>query len=270
MMIQASTLLRASLCTTLLILACSKPPETKPEVAPPPAATSSVTPGEMVQIPAGEFTLGSDVDQTGQKRLTPASPAHRVNLPAFWIDKYEVTNGEFLKFIMATGFRVEGDWRNYYQMGMEKVPVLNVTLGDASEYCSWVGRRLPTEQEWEKAARGPESWEFSWGATWQPGKANTAELATRQAAEVGKTSGDVSAYGVHDMFGNVMEWTNSQYKAYPNGPDSPDFHQRMYSVRGSAYNLRGAEGRLWWRSGFVAQGEFGIGFRCASDKAPAT
>jgi formylglycine-generating enzyme required for sulfatase activity len=259
---------KATLCMTVLLLACSKPPETAKEAPKTAEPTASVTPGEMVKIDAGDAVIGSDVDPTGGKRLGPYSPAHTVKVADFWMDKYEVTNGDFLRFVTANDYRPEGNWRKYYQFGNEKYPVTNVTLDDARVYCEWVRKRLPTEEEWEKAARGPKNWDYTWGESWQPGKANTSESGNKTMAPVGETAGDVSAYGVHDMYGNLQEWTDSRYKAYPGGPPNPDFQQGMYSVRGTSWNSNGSVFRLWWRSGFVPRSEFGIGFRCASSTEP--
>jgi formylglycine-generating enzyme required for sulfatase activity len=255
----------------MLFIGCSKKEAAKEETP----EKEKVVPGEMVKIPAGEFTLGSDVDPTGKKKPGPYSPAHKVDLPDYWIDKYEITNGEFLKFATESDYKVEGEWRAFYQMGKENIPVVNVTLNDAKAYAQWAGKRLPTEAEWEKAARGEKGLDYPWGNTWESGKANTYESGYRAPVEVGQMSGDVSAYGVHDMEGNAQEWTASEYKAYPGGPspNGADYRRGMYVVRGASSALYGndkkAPYKIWIRGAYLPKGQYGIGFRCVSDKEPA-
>ncbi len=255
----------------MLFIGCSKKETPKEEAQP---QIEKVVPGEMVKIPAGEFIMGSDVDPMGKKKPGTYSPAHKVNLPDYWIDKYEVTNGEFLKFTTQSDYKVEGDWRSVYRMGMEDYPVAKVTLDDAKAYAKWAGKRLPTEAEWEKAARGEKGLDYPWGNTWESGKANTYENALRERVEVGKMAGDVSPYGVHDTMGNVQEWTSSAYKAYPGGPNPkhPDFKRGYNVVRGASFNLWGNDKKnpfkIWNRGGYFPKYVGDIGFRCVSDTEP--
>ena len=254
----------------LFLHGCSSP-ETK---APPAPEPERVTPGEMVKIPAGEFTQGSDVATTGEKRSGPYAPARKVNLPDFWIDTYEVTNGEFMKFSAESDYKALGDWRPFAQLGTGDHPVVNVVLADAVAYCKWRGRRLPTEGEWEKAARGVDGRDYPWGAQWESGKANTYESGHKRPVEVGGMAGDISPFGVHDMFGNVQEWTASAYKAYPGGPRDEDYGLGMQVVRGGSSagygNARELPLKIWFRRAFPPESQFGTGFRCASDSAPGT
>jgi formylglycine-generating enzyme required for sulfatase activity len=246
---------------------CSKKEEAKPAEAP----KEKVVPGEMVKIPAGEFILGSDVDTLGKKKPGTYAPAHKVSLPDYWIDRYEVTNGEFLKFVTQSDYKPEGDWRSVYRIGIEDYPVAKVTVNDAEAYAKWAGKRLPTEAEWEKAARGDKALDYPWGNTWERGKANTYETGFRERVEVGKMEGDVSPYGVHDMLGNLQEWTASSYKAYPGGPNpnQPDYKRGYRIVRGVSFNLFGNDKqdpfKIWRRGGYFPKYVGDIGFRCASD-----
>ncbi|MBI4457150.1 MAG: SUMF1/EgtB/PvdO family nonheme iron enzyme [Acidobacteria bacterium] len=261
------------LFSVFLFLACSKQKEAPPaETTTQEAAELEVVPGEMVKIPGGEFIMGSDIDPKGGNKRGSYSPAHKVNLPDYWIDKYEVTNGQFLKFVTESDYKPEGDWRTIYRIGMENYPVANVTLSDAKAFCQWAGKRLPAEEEWEKAARGAQGQDYPWGNGWEAGRADTYEAGIRERVEVGKMVGDVSPLGVHDSMGNVQEWTASEYQAYPNGPKDPAYKTGRYAVRGASYALYGndkdAPFKIWVRSAFFPKSQFGIGFRCASDTEP--
>ncbi|MBI2822519.1 MAG: SUMF1/EgtB/PvdO family nonheme iron enzyme [Acidobacteria bacterium] len=259
-----------SLALFLVLLAgCSTADVSERAAEPEP---EQVVPGEMVKIPAGEFTMGSDIDPAGEKKPHLAFPAHQVNLPDFWIDRYEVTNGQFLKFVTESDYTPEGDWRSLYMLGMEDFPVVNVILDDAKAYCQWAGRRLPAEEEWEKAARGAASLDYPWGNSWESARANTSEAGFLRPVEVGKMARDASPYGVRDMMGNVQEWTSSELKPYPGGPRDDAFRRGLYGVRGSSSALRANDPhtpmKLWFRSGFVPRSQYGIGFRCASSTQP--
>ena len=219
-------------------------------------------PGDMVSVPAGEFTMGSD-KMPGSPPI--AAPAHTVSLPDFEIDVYEVTNGQFARFQLESDYEAEGDWRSSYTIGREDNPVANLTWGDAKEFCAWAGKRLPTEVEWEKAARGTEGLRFPWGDTFDWTKANTNEHGVRDVIEVGSLVSDKSPYGCYDMMGNVTEWTSDILEPYPDGKTEgiPFYNGRYVAVRGGSYALKGESMTLWTRAGYMAGSQFGIGFRCA-------
>jgi formylglycine-generating enzyme required for sulfatase activity len=147
----------------------SSPTDT-PLPSPSPAATTAETPTPaptapepptvteiMVEIPAGPFVMGQDNGDREDR------PAHEVDLPAYEIDKFEVTNADYAAFVEATGYESDGQkigkkyWLDSFKEGKESHPVVRVTWNDAVAYCEWVGKRLPTEAEWEKAARGTEA-----------------------------------------------------------------------------------------------------------------
>jgi formylglycine-generating enzyme required for sulfatase activity len=255
----------------LFLAACGKKEES-PESAETPSAqdtapipeTPAITPGEMVLIPAGEFILGDNT------KGSQANPQQKVNLPAFWIDKYEITNREFLDFSIKTGYQAEGasegkDWRTFFTTDKADFPVVYITWKDADSYCKASGKRLPTEPEWEKAARGTDGRIYAWGNEWKPGQTNTYET-DRAPAAIGKYSGDVSPYGVHDMVGNVMEWTSSWYLPYKgNSQEDPNFGQRFRVVRGASSRSYGDRYRLWMRSAYLPNSLYDFGFRCAKD-----
>jgi len=243
--------------------------ETAEEIeAVPEVAVPEVVPGEMVFIPAGEFIMGSDADKDNI-----AYPEHRVDLPAFWIDKYEVTNMEFLEFSVETGYMGEGakegqDWRLFATPDKIKNPVAYITWNDAVEYCKWRGKRLPTEEEWEKAARGPDGNAYPWGNEWEVNRSNTYESGMMSFMPAGQFD-DVSFYGVHDMLGNAQEWTGTWFNTYKGNPKrNPQAGKQLRVVRGLAYYHRGKPGNLTNRSAQPPMALYDIGCRCAKDATP--
>ena len=152
------------------------PPTPTPLPTNTPAPTVAAVAGEatatpapsvtnvMADIPAGPFTMGSDKDKPN------AAPPHQVDVPAFKMDKYDVVNVDFDTFVKATGYQSDAEknkasrtWRDEFGAGKENHPVVRVTYNDAVAYCKWLGKRLPTEVEWEKAARGPKSYAYPVG-----------------------------------------------------------------------------------------------------------
>jgi formylglycine-generating enzyme required for sulfatase activity len=190
----------------------------------------------MIEIPAGPFTMGSDTGESDE------APAHEVDLSAFEIDRFEVTNADFAQFVEATGYQTDAEkagssknWRDDAE-GKDNHPVVRVSWNDAVAYCEWLGKRLPTEAEWEKAARGTEGWMYPWGDEWDPSKANVKDTGLRGTAAVGSFGAGASPYGVEDMAGNVWEWTADWYEPYPGSTyDSEYFGQKFRVVRGGGW-----------------------------------
>ena len=279
-------LLPAALAAALLLTAsaCSKAPKGPAEQGPEvgtaqkipvrkPCTNRNLNLEEMVRIPAGKCMIGGPSED---KVTQFSSPAHSVTTKEFWIDKYEVTNKQFMEFCKQTGYRAKGNWMDYYQESNNPLmPVLGVSLSDATEYAKWAGKRLPSNDEWEKAASWDEkagkARRYPWGDTWELKKAHTQEDATESGGpvEVGLMEGDVSAYGVNDMLGNVFEWTVSRYDKYAGcKQNDPAFGGAYSTVKGASYAIPGA---IWWlaaRSPFETGNLQGQGFRCASDVAP--
>ena len=224
------------------------------------------SPGEMVLIPAGEFTMGSDLDRTPPLEF----PEHRVDLPSYYIDVYEVTHGEWIRFLTESDYDPTGDWRRFYSIGKEDFPVGSVTWDDSNAYCEAAGKRLPTEAEWEKAARGTDGLRFPWGEVWEP-KSNTDELGMHNNLEVGEMPEDKSPFGAYDMMGNAQEWTANELEPYPDNPGSRDesFRRNFMAVRGGSYAMRGRGMGLYTRSAYLRDAQYGIGFRCARDSGEA-
>ena len=165
----------------------------------------------LIYIPAGDFTMGSDDGGSDEK------PIHTVYLDAYYIDKYEVTVGQFKKFCNATGGSMPDQPSS--KQG-DNHPVVNVTWYDASAYAFWAGKRLPTEAEWEKAARGTDGRKYPWGNEWNGSYCNHGSDASpwtdasdgyEHTAPVGSFPQGASPYGVMDMAGNVWEWCQDWY-----------------------------------------------------------
>ncbi len=181
------------------------------------ASTSKeLIPSRMVKIPAGEFIMGTN------DWWPKSGPEHKVYLDSFYMDIYEVTNAEYKKFVDATGHRAPDHWKNNtYAPEKKNHPVTFVDWYDANDYCHWAGKRLPTEAEWEKAARGTDGRVFPWGNVFDSEKGNTPQHGKGGTMPVGSFPKGVSPYGVHDLAGNVWEWINDWYKAY-SGNKHPD------------------------------------------------
>lgn len=218
-------------------------------------------PGGMVTVTGGEFTMGFDKDP---HKLKLAKPAHTVDLPEFEIDVYEVTNGEFARFQIESDYSAEGTWRDFYTIGNEDFPVANVTWDDAKAYCEWAGKRLPTEAEWEKAARGTEELFYPWGPVFDLSKTNVFETGNRNTLEVGSKPDDISPYGAYDMYGNLQEWTETRLAPYPEGEEvDPNIFRTDYKVvRGCSYAMKGSGMTLYSRTAALPKALYGYGFRC--------
>ncbi len=246
----------------------AQPPEEKKkesdeEEKEKPKERLSLTPSGMVYLPASAFLVGSA--DCGQDAL----PQHEVESAGFYMDRTPVTNVQFAKFVEESGYIteaeqgegapiwVDGEWRlipgiNWRTpMGQrlpddfDNHPVTQVTFADAIAYCEWAGRRLPTEEEWEQAARGGlASEKFPWGSTIGRVQANYNSEGTSSVM-----SYQANGYGLYDMAGNVWEWTSSWYKAYPgNHLSSPHFGEQYRVVRGGAWMYDGAHCMVSYRN----------------------
>ena len=239
-----------------------------------PTPTPDLRPeADMVEVPPGPFTMG---DNSGDPK---EAPAHEVNLPAYYMDKFEVTNANFAAFVQATGYQTEAEkaatkktWQTFAVAGKENHPVVKVTLNDAQAFCAWMGKRLPTEEEWEKAARGADQRDFPWGDMWDTTRANVKLSGLRGTTAVGSFASGAGPYGAEDMSGNVAEWTSSPFVAYPGSTyQDPQYNPDARVIRGGGWFDEQKQVRTAGRNGgFIDTANDDLGFRCASDKAPGT
>lgn len=200
------------------------------EASTPPIAeqTRAVFEPLMVRIPAGPFLMGSTEEQVrkGEAHESEA-PQHQVELSEYWIGKYPVTNAEYQSFVRDSGHPSPQSWKGVdYPAERGGHPVAGVTWKDCVAYCRWLKETtgksygLPSEAEWEKAARGTEGRVFPWGDQFDPKKLNSIEGGLKDTTPVGQYSPDGdSLYGIADAAGNVWEWTRSLNKPYPYGPE---------------------------------------------------
>ena len=282
---------------------------------------------EMVLVEAGEFIRGSNKEDTEgmQARYGFAAPLYldehpqaKVKLPAFWIDKFEVTNAAYKQYILSTKRMMPFSWVNngyaltsdklnkmdveklrtialdYFKLDVDTrvmnkaqlieamlahqkqldiLPVSGVNWFDAREFCQWRETRLPSELEWEKAARGTDGQEFPWGNEWDPKMTNTGDDGKWEEgiAPVGKYEGNRSPYGAYDMSGNVWEWVNDWYQQYPDSKyESPAFGKTNRVIRGGGGGIGHYAISYFFRA---ATRQFSepemesddVGFRCARD-----
>ncbi len=212
--------------------------------------------GRMLLISAGPFIFGNNAPD-------PAYPRQALTLPAFYIDQTEVSNAEYLEFVQATG-RV---FVNAAQAAAKpQEPVTAITEQDAQAYATWAGKRLPTEQEWEKAARGTDGRPFPWGSEpWTTGVPDTLQPVTSFADRK-------SPYGALNMAGNAWEWTDTRSDAGERefadmkaASHSDDFSRTWYTLKGGSFSPRGSAGfAVYLHRGFPQdKGSPFIGFRCA-------
>ena len=249
-------------------------------LAPPSSgdkAKASVEKPDMVMIPSGEFTMGSSekeivdiINKFGGKAkpvwYKNETPQKKIFVKDFYIDRYEVTNSQYKRF--KSDHVIPFDRENH--------PAVNVKWAEADAYCRWLGKRLPTEEEWEKAGRGTDARQFPWGNDFDKAKANTAASGLGGEARVGSYKEETTAslfpggtvsvgslekgaspYGVHDMAGNAWEWTDTWY----------DKEKGLKVLKGGSWIAPPISARSAVRladNPFVMSNDYG--FRCASDR----
>lgn len=251
-------------------VAVEQPPVTPAPVVPekPPAP---VVPAGMVTITAGTYTIGRD----GADPLE--QPEHKVDLPAFFIDRAEVTNAAYKMFVEATGHKPPSNWTGTsLPDGRDDFPVTGVTWQDAADYAAWAGKRLPTEVEWEAAARGADGRIYPWGNGFRSGVANigskpdkpTPEQYPAGIKETGRYAEGASPAGAVDMIGNAWEWVADEFKVYPGNTESPlDLEPGVTHrvIRGGAYDGSKIHDATYrgYQDGSKPYPK--VGFRCAKD-----
>jgi formylglycine-generating enzyme required for sulfatase activity len=231
--------------------------------------TKPAAPEGMVLVPAGEFTMGTEQSE-GIGPNTPRShndarPKQRVTLAAFFIDKTEVTNAQYKKYCDATGYPAPPIWKNgSYPAGEDEFPVTHVTWHEAAAFAEWAGKRLPTEAEWEKAARGTDAREYPWGNNWDEKR---LVWNRSRADKVAQHPDGASPYGALDMAGNVFEWTASWYDAYPGATlKFEEYGENMKVIRGGGYGGYESITHTHFRCvAYPGTRSEWLGFRCAQD-----
>ncbi len=271
----------AEIMTFVLLLASSPPPPIPPSPSPP--LSLSLT--EMIRIQAGEFTQGNDSIDA----LDNESARHWVYLDTYWIDRYPVTCAEYQKFMTASGYQNPEYWSKsgwewlqiekvtqplYWHLAQDNHPVFGVSYYEAEAYARFVGKRLPTEAEWEKAASWDEkrkqSRTYPWGEAAPLNQCNYNHCHT---APVDANPAGQSAYGCEDMLGNVWEWTASWFATYPGFQSYPYigysqvyFDQQHRVLKGGSWATRPWALRSSFRNWYYPyMRQILAGFRCASD-----
>ncbi len=216
----------------------------------------------MVVIPSGWFLMGQDDGPESSR------PQRAVYLDAFAADRTEVTNAAFARFVAETGYQAAG-WDAPLSEEHANEPVVGVVWRDADAYCRWAGKRLPTEAEWEKAARGVDGRRYPWGDAWDAGRANTVESHHDGVLPVGSFPTGASPYGVLDMAGNAAEWVADYFDAgyYANAPNrnppGPDVVLDRV-LRGGSWASPPVQAQTFFRdSSHSVRPNQRVGFRCA-------
>ena len=243
------------------------------------AVESAAAQDDMVTVPTGRYTMGR-MDGAGDEQ-----PAHEIAVQRYSIDRYPVTNAQFAEFLTARGPGTDMRWYDHddpdahihrserrwtADAGYERHPAIEVTWAGARTYCAWRGKRLPTEAEWEHAARGTDGRRYPWGnelpdksrAQFDAGYHNTAPVDAHPAG--------ASPYGAHDMAGNAWEWVSTLYRPYPYRSDDGREDASATGARGTrggGHDSPASEitttqrGRTLSRNPLA--GHHNISFRCA-------
>jgi len=257
----------------LFLSASCLQPRAQPVLEPGSQMTSPKDGMVLIYIPDGSFVMGSAAsDQLDEK------PEQQVDLDGFWIDQTEVTNGMYAACnadnacTLPSGTRSHNRDEYFGVAEFDRHPAIYISWGQATVYCQWAGRRLPTEAEWEKAARGTEAREYPWGNEPPNPDLLNFDRAIDDTTEVGTYPAGASFYGALDMAGNVSEWVSSVYSPYPfsagDGREEPgSFESRV--VRGGSWLDEAAVTRSAYRGSNGPSGSNdSIGFRCAMDASP--
>jgi len=202
---------------------------------------------------------------TGEGGDAYEAPGHTVTISPFFFDMYEVTNADYASFVNKTKRPPPTTWiSGAYPSGADKKPVTGVTWNDADAYARWAGKRLPTEAEWEFAAKGTKGFRYPWGDEWEKG--SISEGQTGELSNVGAHPSNKSPFGALDMVGNVWEWTGSDLRAYPGGNlPTNSLGSELKVLRGCMYKCSRNQMTTTYRRGWPATGsEYqNTGFRCA-------
>ncbi len=244
-----------------------------------PAPDQVMAKVDMVLVPAGPFIAGSNRVDTENRTLEFGSrrpwyedehPQHTRTLAAFMIDRFPVTEGDYAVFVTAIDYPRPPHWANKPDMpNRPDYPIVNVNWMDAQNYCHWRGARLPTEFEWEKAARGTGGASYPWGEGFDRNRANVGQIG--DLTPVGHFPDATSPYGAQDMAGNVWEWAADWYLPYPGNTVPSDLYGKKYKVlrggssggQGGHYQLEELTNRSSYRFFLDPRMQVpDVGFRC--------
>jgi serine/threonine-protein kinase len=226
-------------------------------------------PPGLVMITGGQFLRGSDDGKEIERPLNSAT------IGDFFIDVREVTNNQYLRFIKATNRSAPANWPGgKIPAGQETIPVTDVTWTDAMTYCQWRNQpdgfkfRLPTEAEWEYAARGRDGRRYPWGNDWVPGNANGKDSGRNQPVAAGTFSSGASPFGLQDMSGNVAEWTADNLNLYPQSKAKLDpRHASDKIIKGGSFADSAENLTTSYRSWMSPDSSSDkVGFRCVATK----
>ena len=251
-------------------------------------------PAGMVLVASGYFSMGSSAADDAQQALAlgldkpwfaDETPLRRLTLPDFYIDRHEVINRHYYIFCQATDHHPPPIWRGpKYPEGQDDFPVTTVSFYDAAAYAEWAGKRLPTEQEWEKAARGPNENLYPWGDRFDFSKANISQSPRQKIGQglkpVGQHPAGASVYGAEDMIGNVWEWVWDYYQPYPDNTwPAENYAGKKVVVRGLSFlgvghfskedyqHVMAMKARVSYREKLNPQSKLlDVGFRCMKKK----
>jgi formylglycine-generating enzyme required for sulfatase activity len=271
----------------------TRTPSPLPPTSLPSNQTSSNDGSIMVHVPSGDFIMSAS---SSESQFPDEQPRHTVYLDTFWIDLTEVTNEKFATFVKATGYVTDlekkggvytynsgwvfvpnASWRTPFGASSSRgtkrdQPVTQVSWNDAVAYCSWAGKRMPTEAEWEKAARGTDGRIYPWGnSSPNPSLASYGNNFD-EPSSVGSYPNGASPFGLLDMGGNVYEWVNDWYSVNyfsnspsrnPTGPSESSLAGKAKVMRGGSWQLDAYRTRVFERE--VSTPDYGnsnVGFRC--------
>jgi len=229
----------------------------------------------QVSVPAGPFIMGTDRPESDAQDR----PRHMARTGAYTIDKFPVTNAQYAMFVAETAHKAPSHWKGgVIPKGFELHPVVLVTWQDAADYCTWSGKRLPSEAEWEKAARGTDGRRWPWGNRMEPKMLNTYNTRGTTTSVLAHMAG-ASPYGVVDMAGNVSEWTADDFRPYKGSqaPTSMFLVDLKGSTYGAAEHYKPLRGGSWksdpfststYHRSYALYGDASnfVGFRCVSSK----
>ncbi|HUV16540.1 MAG TPA: SUMF1/EgtB/PvdO family nonheme iron enzyme [Pelolinea sp.] len=218
---------------------------------------------EMVLIPAGKFIMGADDSDRDQR------PLHEVYLDTYWMDMTEVTNAQYRACVNDGGCMKPGGSEYYIDESLDDHPVIYISWFDARDFCAWAGKRLPTEAEWEKAARGMDGRRFPWGDSPAAESLANFDDNINKTMPVGSYPNGASPYGLLDLVGNVWEWTadwydDNYYQTAPKkNPLGPEIGDRKVLRGGSWFSLVDIVLRANLRKKKPPEvRDYGTGFRC--------